>query len=108
MDITQIILVAVISILTLMLVFVGLQVFLLIKEARQTIRRANKVVDELGFATTMEVLKLAFGTAKAKQITRKASTKSKNVVEKVEEDTNGNGQIQLKAPRFFKGIPKRR
>jgi uncharacterized membrane protein YcgQ (UPF0703/DUF1980 family) len=45
MDPAQIILVAVISILAILLVILGVQVFLILKELRKTVSKANKVLD---------------------------------------------------------------
>lgn len=122
MDISQIILIAVISIITIILVFLGLQLFLVLRDVRQTIKRANRIVDEVGFSTTIEVLRLAFGNRKgihaAKKVNRKNKTEGKRIVDITVPTGDGhhNGektttpplQIHLKAPRLFKGIPKRR
>lgn len=129
MDITQIILVAVISILTLLLLFVGFQVFLFLRELRQTLRKANRIVDEIGFYTVSEVLKLAFSSKKAftargaGRPQKKASTKvkkheSSNTLEAI---NGSNGETDEKhefekpfgfalktPPRFFRGVPPKR
>lgn len=112
MDISQLILVGVISILTILLVFVGFQVFLLLRDLRQTVKRANKIVDEIGFNVTSEVLKIAFSSQKDKNYSKKVAPKASREIELLEPNgqTNGEGEhLQLPSPpRFFKGIPKRR
>lgn len=166
MDVSQLILVGVIFLLTLLLLFLGFQVFLVLRDVRQTLKRANRIVDELGASLTIEVLKLAFGKQKGKKIisdlaenpgvyARDEGVKSGNKreakigladvsggfsesdvnlkentprfstgkfidrTEDVVQGPSGNGEtngeetvtplaLQLKPPRFFKGIPKRR
>lgn len=46
MDITQIILLSVIIVLTIFLVVIGFQVFFLIKDLRRTLSRANRLLDD--------------------------------------------------------------
>lgn len=46
MDPTQILLFAVVITLTLLLVIVGIQVFLILKETRRAIKKTNKLLDE--------------------------------------------------------------
>lgn len=47
-DLTQIILVMVVTAVTVILVIVGIQVFFILKEFRETIRKANKILDDFG------------------------------------------------------------
>lgn len=115
MDITQIILVAVISILTLLLVFVSIQVFLFIHDLRSTLKRANKIVDEIGFQTVNEVLKVAFTARKELNPAKKVYPKIKKEVSDLQDQINGENELEkpfgfaLKTPpRFFSGVPKRR
>lgn len=112
MDIPQLILVGVISLLTLMLLFLGFQVFAFLRDLRQTIKRANKIVDEIGFNITSEVLRIAFSSQKGKSHSEKVAQKVKREVKLPESNgqTNGEGEyLKLPSPpRFFKGIPKRR
>ncbi len=46
MDTAQIILLVIISILTLLLVFIGVQVFLVLKEVKRSIQKVNQILDE--------------------------------------------------------------
>ncbi len=48
MDTAQILLYVVVGVLTLLLVVLGIQVFLILKEVRNTLSRANKVLDDAG------------------------------------------------------------
>lgn len=48
MDTAQILLLTVVSVLTLLLVVLGLQVFFILKEVKNTISKANKVLDDAG------------------------------------------------------------
>lgn len=50
-DSVQVILFAVIIILTILLVVLGIQVYFILKEVRQTLHRANKVIDSAGEIT---------------------------------------------------------
>jgi len=45
-DTTQILLVVVITVLTILLSAVGIQVFLILKEARESIRKMNEILDD--------------------------------------------------------------
>lgn len=45
-DVTQIVLVSVITILTVVVSLVGIQAFFLIKESRVTVRKMNEVLDD--------------------------------------------------------------
>lgn len=45
---TQILLIIVITVLTVILTAIGIQFFLLIKEMRQTLARANSIMDDVG------------------------------------------------------------
>lgn len=142
MDISQVILVSVISVLTLMLLFLGFQVFLLLRDTRISIKRLNKILGQTeiivksvgapivsfsqvlsGLKTTSELLRAFFGSeARGKNTAHKLAKTGKKTLEKIEsmaEDLNldGNGHtekstpsfhLQLKPPRFFRGIPKRR
>lgn len=47
-DTTQILLVVVIVVLSILLTAVGIQVFLILKEVRESIRRVNKILDDAG------------------------------------------------------------
>lgn len=48
MDTAQILLLTVVGVLTLLLVVLGVQVFLILKEVRSTLSKANKVLDDAG------------------------------------------------------------
>lgn len=48
MDTTTILLISVVSVLGLLLVILGIQVFFILKEFRNTISRANKVLEDAG------------------------------------------------------------
>lgn len=47
-DNTQILLIAVVIVLTLLLTVIGIQVFFILREIRETIRKFNKIVDDAG------------------------------------------------------------
>lgn len=108
MDISQGVLVGVIAVLTLALLLVGWQVFFLILDIRRTIKRANKIVDDIGVGVTSEILRIAFSREKERQQQRKVLQKTSKEVELPEPapHTNGNGNEGF--PQFFKGIPRRR
>lgn len=48
MDTAQVLLLTVVSVLTLLLVVLGLQVFFILREVKNTISKANKVLDDAG------------------------------------------------------------
>lgn len=48
MDTTQILLVIVITTLTILLVAVGIQVFFILREVRDSISKMNKILDDVG------------------------------------------------------------
>ncbi len=48
MDTVQILLITVVSLLSLLLLVLGIQVFFILKEVRNTLSRANKVLDDAG------------------------------------------------------------
>ncbi|HYK09125.1 MAG TPA: hypothetical protein VEW42_06550 [Candidatus Eisenbacteria bacterium] len=48
MDTAQILLYVVVGVLTLLLVVLGIQVFFILRELKNTISRANKVLDDAG------------------------------------------------------------
>lgn len=48
MDMTQILLLTVVALLSLLLVVLGVQVFLILKELKNTLSKANKVLDDAG------------------------------------------------------------
>jgi len=48
MEITQILLVATVLVLTTILSIVGIEVFLILKEFRQSVRKINKILDDAG------------------------------------------------------------
>lgn len=48
MDVTQILLITVVGVLTLLLVLLGIQVFFILREMRRTLSKANKVLDDAG------------------------------------------------------------
>jgi flagellar basal body-associated protein FliL len=50
-DPAQILLIVIIVILTIFLVVLGIQVFLILKDLRKTIEKANKVLDDTGEIT---------------------------------------------------------
>lgn len=106
MDISQGILIGVISLLTLVLLFIGWQVFLLILDFRRTLKRANKIVDDIGVGVTSEILRIAFSSQKERRQPPKIEQKTAKQAELAEPNiqTNGNGGF----PQFFKGIPRRR
>ena len=51
MDAAQILLLSVISLLTLLIVFLGVQVFFILKELRKSVEKINKVLDETSSIT---------------------------------------------------------
>lgn len=111
MDIPQGILVGVIALLTLALLFIGWQVFFLILDIRRTIKRTNKIVDDIGVGITTEILKIAFSSRKERHDQQKVMQKESKQQVKLPEPTlhtNGNGNGDGGFPQFFKGLPKRR
>lgn len=51
MDTTQILLTVVISVLTILLSVIGVQVVLILNEFRKTIEKTNKIIDDAGTVT---------------------------------------------------------
>lgn len=47
-DPTQILLIVVITVLSVVLVFIGVQVFFILREFQQSIRKVNKMLDDAG------------------------------------------------------------
>lgn len=50
-DSAQVVLVFVIAVLTVLLLVLGIQVFFILRELRQTVSKANKVLDDTGLIT---------------------------------------------------------
>lgn len=48
MDTAQILLITVVSVLTLLLLLLGIQVFFILREVKNTLSKANKVLDDAG------------------------------------------------------------
>jgi len=48
LSVTQILLIFVVSILTVVLAIIGIQVFLILKESRRSIEKVNKMLDDAG------------------------------------------------------------
>lgn len=48
MDATQVLLIGVVTVLTILLVAIGVQVFFILKEFQQSIKKANKMLDDAG------------------------------------------------------------
>ncbi len=48
MDVTQILLITVVGVLTLLLLLLGIQVFFILREVKNTLSKANKVLDDAG------------------------------------------------------------
>jgi hypothetical protein len=97
MDAAQMLLLAVIVILTLILVLLGIQVFLILKEFRRTVLKVNKVLDDTGvisesIATPVSNLSGIFGGVKAglSLLTMlKKKKKIRKIIEVEEEDEDG-------------------
>ncbi len=51
METAQVLLVGVIVVLTFLLLMLGLQVFYILRELRQTVSKANKILDDAGLIT---------------------------------------------------------
>lgn len=51
MDPTQILLFVVVSVLTILLVAVGVQVFFILREAKKALQRANQILEDASFVT---------------------------------------------------------
>ncbi len=48
LSVTQILLIFVVSVLTVILAIIGIQVFLILKESRHSIEKVNKILDDAG------------------------------------------------------------
>lgn len=59
MDITQIILASAVLVLTVILSMVGVQVFLIFREVRHSIKKVNKVVEDAGIVSELAVRQLS-------------------------------------------------
>src|SRR3989344_563602 len=62
MEPTQILLAVIVTILTGLLVFVGVQVFLILREMQKTLQKLNKILDDAGIVTD-SVVKPIIGVA---------------------------------------------
>lgn len=51
MDVTQLVIVIISSVLAVLLVFLGIQVFYILKEFRHSIQKVNKMLDDAGRVT---------------------------------------------------------
>jgi len=47
-DNTQLLLIAVVTVLTLLLTIIGVQVFFILREIRESIKKFNKIIDDAG------------------------------------------------------------
>lgn len=47
-DNTQLLLIAVVAVLTILLAIIGVQVFFILREVRESIRKFNKIIDDAG------------------------------------------------------------
>lgn len=47
-DNTQLLLIAVVTVLTVLLAIIGVQVFFILREVRESIRKFNKIIDDAG------------------------------------------------------------
>ncbi len=52
LDITQTLLIVVITVLTILLAVIGVQVFFILKEMRNTMHKTNKILDDTGAMTS--------------------------------------------------------
>ncbi len=119
MDFSQGIFIGVIAILTTMLVFLGVQVFILLRDLRQSLKKVNNILEETevilesvknplvnlshvltGLHTTGEILGKLFGSRKARETTKTIAQKGKKVLEKVGElsdelefENKANGEV---------------
>lgn len=59
MDITQIILASAVLILTVIISMVGVQVFLIFREVRHSIKKVNKVIEDAGIVSELAVRQLS-------------------------------------------------
>lgn len=50
-DLTQVLLVIIITVLTVLLSFIGIQIFYILKEIKKTIEKVNKMLDDAGVIT---------------------------------------------------------
>lgn len=50
-DPTQVLLIIVITVLSVVLVFIGVQVFLILREFQQSIKKVNKMLDDAGMVS---------------------------------------------------------
>lgn len=92
MDTAQLLLIIVVSVLTLLLVFLGIQVFFILRELRNTLSKANRVLDDAGvisssisrpvesFSTVVSGLKLGsvIATFLAKAVEKKTSKEERH------------------------------
>lgn len=84
-DTAQIVLLFVIVVLTILLLILGVQVFFILRELRQTVSKANKVLDDTGLITesvsgpitTLSTLATGVKTGAAVARLLKGITKSK-------------------------------
>ncbi len=98
-DVPQIILIGVIVILTIILVVLGVQIFFLLKESKETLKKVNKILDGasgiVGSASFLSNpwVKLLFGTALTFFSGQKKIKEAKTKVKEAKEE---------KVRRFFR------
>lgn len=85
-DAAQILLFAVIVILTLLLLILGIQVFFILKELRQTITKANRVLDNTGDITQSVSAPLSNFSSLLTGL--RASAKVANILKKVTDEAD--------------------
>lgn len=115
MDSTQILLYGVVTILTVLLVALGIQVFFILKEARRTLEKINKVLDDanlisgsvakpiVGFTSFLEGIK-GLGSLIDMMTKREAYHAGSQEYEESQETPLGHSHIkalQERGRRFF-------
>lgn len=96
MELVQILLVLVVLVLTGLLLAVGAQVFLILKEAKETITRFNKTLEERGFIESIRLVRESL-----RDLSKRDETNGENGGE---EETKAHiTALQEKGRRFWRG-----
>ncbi len=111
-DPAQIVLFLVIIILTTLLVALGIQVFVILRELRKAVGKANKILEDTGIIT--ESVSTPLATLSSLMMGVKTGVSVANLLKKVSkfgekkiEDKNVEDNKKPLIRRFFKGISKK-
>lgn len=106
----QNILLLIIAALSILLVVLGVQAFLILKDVRKTINKANKVLDETGIITSnfsgLSLLTTVIKSLVGKTTSDVQPERRKERAKTAEIKVTKNGEEKKPARRFFRGIKR--